>query len=187
MHLIYLQMIRKLYPILFFLACQNSEEPLPYGHLRIGLPKKEYTPFLQNCPFGFYKNTQAEWEDKGNCWGDIYYPVIKARIQLTYKTTDTSIEHLLKEAQDLAYQHSVKADGISEKQFENKENSVFGMVYKMHGQTASNTQFYLTDSNQHFVRGAVYFFASPNPDSLKPVDEFMFQEVIRLVESFYWK
>jgi hypothetical protein len=33
----------------------------------------------------------------------------------------------------------------------------------------------------------VYIYAAPNPDSLKPVDDFMASEVIQLMETLTWK
>jgi hypothetical protein len=41
----------------------------------------------------------------------------------------------------------------------------------MQGNAASSTQFYVTDSTTHFLRGVLYFYSAPNADSLKPVND----------------
>jgi gliding motility-associated lipoprotein GldD len=55
------------------------------------------------------------------------------------------------------------------------------------GAAASNVQFYLTDSVQHFIRGSLYFYNAPQPDSIAPVLDFVSEEVKHLVETFQWK
>jgi hypothetical protein len=48
-------------------------------------------------------------------------------------------------------------------------------------------QFFVTDSTNHFLRGVLYYYASPNADSLKPVNEFMLGEMQHLMESLRWQ
>jgi gliding motility-associated lipoprotein GldD len=170
-----------------FIQCQEEENPLPYGQIRIELPTTVYALDSVDCPYSFYINTAAQWEAKENCWGDIYYPSIKARMQLTYKNLNGNIEKLLAESQDLAFTHASKASGIQEKLYLNEEKRIYGILYRMSGDAASGTQFYITDSTHHFLRGVVYIYAAPNPDSLKPVDDFMAREVIQLMETLTWK
>ncbi|KAB2815890.1 gliding motility lipoprotein GldD [Phaeocystidibacter marisrubri] len=178
--------------ILGFASCDNESTPRPFGYMRIDLPSTEYAPvqMASDCPYTFDMNTEAEWaEDKGGtCWGDVNYPSIKAQIQLTYKDLNTvDFGELLDEVHDLAYKHSVRADGIRDEVFSNAKHDVYGLLYRMKGEAATTTQFFVTDSTDHFLRGVVYFYASPNPDSLKPVDEFMANEVVKMMESTRWK
>ena len=71
--------------------------------------------------------------------------------------------------------------------FLNEELDVYGIAYQIKGsEAASPYQFYLTDSTSHFLRGALYFNFSPNNDSLKPVIEYVEQDIQRLIESFEW-
>ena len=51
------------------------------------------------------------------------------------------------------------ADGIIEKVFINDSLNVYGILYDYEGVTATALQFYLTDSLNHFFRGALYFDA----------------------------
>jgi gliding motility-associated lipoprotein GldD len=182
---------------LFFIAlgllfsCSPEAEPKPYGYFRIGTPEPHHVTLETDCPYSFQISEAAQWtpHKEDSCWGDVYYPTLKARLQLTYKTfADANArDQLLKEAQDLAFKHTVVADGIRERSYENNEQKVYGIVYQMLGNAASNTQFYLTDSTGHFIRGALYFYSQPNADSLRPVNQFMMDEITHLIETFSWK
>ncbi|HEX2934063.1 MAG TPA: hypothetical protein VHO72_01805, partial [Bacteroidales bacterium] len=61
------------------------------------------------------------------------------------------------------------------------------LVYDIKGNTASSVQFYVTDSTRHFIRGALYFEAQPNKDSLAPVIDFFRKDIIHLIETLKWK
>ena len=117
------------------------------------------------------------------------YPSIRANMQLTYKNISgpQELANVLNEAQDLAFKHSVKAEGIGEKVYSNPEKKIHGILYSMQGNAASSSQFFVTDSANHFMRGVLYFYSVPNADSLKPVNEFMYNEMVQLIESLEWK
>jgi gliding motility-associated lipoprotein GldD len=66
-------------------------------------------------------------------------------------------------------------------------SKVYGLLYDIEGNTASGLQFYLTDSTHHFLRGALYFNASPNIDSLKLVLDFIREDVLQLIKTTKWK
>ena len=176
--------------VLLLMACGDDYLPKPMGYFRIGLPTKEYAPLENDCNFTFKLNTQAQYNPVKNkdCWADIYYPKLKATVQLTYYSfNDKKLETLLQETQRMAYSHTAIADGMQEKLFVNEEKRVFGLLYTMKGQVATSTQFYMTDSTNNFLRGVLYFYSSPNPDSLKTVNDFMRGEIIELIESLEWK
>jgi gliding motility-associated lipoprotein GldD len=63
---------------------------------------------------------------------------------------------------------------------------VYGILYDIKGDAASNTQFFLTDSTHNFIRGALYFEVHPNKDSLAPVLEFINKDLVHLIETFEW-
>jgi len=90
-------------------------------------------------------------------------------------------------ARALAYKHTLKADAITEKVFIKPEQNVYGTVYEISGNAASSLQFFLTDSTNHYLRGALYFNAEPNKDSLAPLIDFVREDIIVLIESFEWK
>lgn len=134
-------------------------------------------------------NNDATFVPKKYCWADVRYPSIKANIQLTYKSIKNKqhLDTLLAESQSLAYKHSVKAQGIGEKLYTNPAQNKYGLLYSMQGNAASSTQFFVTDSNTHFLRGVLYFYSVPNADSLKPVNEYMQNQVVHLIETLQWK
>ena len=173
--------------LLFLVAgCTDDYVPKPRGYFRIDLPPKSYRALQVNCPYTFEYAESAQIEERENCWINIHYKGLKARVHLTYKAVNENLEQLLKEVQDLSYKHVIKADGIQEKLFENDLSRVYGMLYVVEGNAASPSQFYVTDSSRHFLRGALYFQSAPNSDSLAPVTSYIQEDIIHLIESIQW-
>lgn len=67
------------------------------------------------------------------------------------------------------------------------KNTVSGIFFTVGGDVATANQFFLTDSSHHFLRGALYFDATPNADSLGIVNKFLIADVKHLINSFKWK
>ena len=99
---------------------------------------------------------------------------------------NNNLEELLADAQKLSYEHVVKADNITEQPFINKKDRVFGMFYEVAGDAASQAQFYVTDSTQHFVTGSLYFRAKPNYDSIYPAAIYLQKDIRGIMESLRW-
>ena len=173
--------------ILLLSACSETYNPKPLGHFRIGLGEKEYKLTDNNCEYQFLSNKQSQLiQGKGDCWYNIYYPAHDATIYLTYKNLDNNLGSIIEESHKLAYDHSVKSDGIIEQVYESTENRVFGVLYDIHGNSASNLQFFATDSTNHFLRGSLYFNSIPNVDSLMPVKDYLKEDLQVLIESIKW-
>jgi gliding motility-associated lipoprotein GldD len=64
---------------------------------------------------------------------------------------------------------------------------VGGLYYSLEGNTATANQFYLTDSAKHFLRGALYFNAASNADSLAIVNDFLKKDLLHLINTLKWK
>ena len=62
-----------------------------------------------------------------------------------------------------------------------------GIFYTLKGNTATANQFFLTDSVRHFLRGALYFDATPNEDSLGIVNDFLKKDLLHLINTLRWK
>jgi gliding motility-associated lipoprotein GldD len=105
---------------------------------------------------------------------------------MTYVEVDTNLSMNIEYSRKLAYDHSIKADEIQEAVVSNSENRAFGMKYNIIGNAASPYQFYLTDSLNHFLRGALYFNAKPNYDSLRPSLEYIVQDIDHMIETVIW-
>ncbi|TVQ77047.1 MAG: gliding motility lipoprotein GldD [Flavobacteriales bacterium] len=171
-------------------SCTSESIPKPVGYYRIELPPDTFATFAsEDCPFTFHHHIMTRIQPKREkCWYDIHFPYFKSMIQLTYlKVEDDNLESLINDAHNLAFRHTVKADGIKEKLFINPDDQVYGTLYNVFGNAATATQFYLTDSSNHFIRGVVYFNAAPNEDSLRPVNEYMHKQVEILMESLRWE
>ncbi|MCB0410614.1 MAG: gliding motility lipoprotein GldD, partial [Flavobacteriales bacterium] len=82
---------------------------------------------------------------------------------------------------------TVKATNIDQKIINEPDKNMYGLVYDIKGDAASEYQFHLTDSNNHFLRGSLYFNNVPNQDSIQPVLDFVKEDIEHLFHSFEWK
>jgi len=173
-------------------ACVESYTPRPYGYFRVDLPAHAYrTIDTLGLPYKFQipRNAKLVGHDSPNekYSIDINYPTLNANIFCSYMPVKSNLVDLLEESRKFVYKHSVRADGINEKAFENIENDVHGILYDLKGNTASSVQFLVTDSSSHFFRGALYFNNVPNKDSIAPMTKYIREDIIKLIESFEWK
>jgi gliding motility-associated lipoprotein GldD len=173
--------------LLLFTACKDDVFPKPASHLRLDYPMAKYVDFEDQCPFSFEMNSNAIVKGEKDCGFTISYPKMKATIYLTYKPVNSNINILLRDAQKLTYEHVIKADDISEQPYLNPSRKVYGMFYRVDGNAATNSQFYVTDSTKHFVTGSVYFYAKPNFDSIMPAASYVRNDMQRLMETLRWK
>ena len=184
--------------IIFFLAsCNSPYTPKPPGYFAIPFPEKKYQIFDQpGYPYTFEYPVYARVikdstffgdETENPWWVNIDFPQFSARIYLSYKIIgEYKLEKLLNDAFDLTNKHSIKASYIDDSVILTR-NNVHGMFFKVEGDVATANQFFLTDSTKNFLRGALYFDATPNADSLRPVNDFLVQDMKHLINSFKWK
>ena len=180
---------------LFMLSCDNDDEiysPRPRGFPRISFPEKKYQLYEGECPYTFeIPNYTKMVRDKHigaePCWLNLEYPQFKATIHLSYKTVNKNLGQYLEDSHDFANKHQIKATGLEEIPIVRDSAKVYGLIFDINGNTASNLQFYMTDSTQHFLRGALYFNCVPNIDSLKIVIDFIKKDVLHLISTTKWK
>ena len=170
-----------------FTACKEDVLPKPSAHLRLDYTIAGYAAFDNPCSYAFHINADAIIAEKSPCNFTIDYPKMKATIHLTYKPVSENINTLLRDAQKLTYEHVIKADDIVEQPYINPERKVYGMFYQVQGNAATNAQFYVTDSINHFVTGSVYFYAKPNFDSIMPAASYIKNDMRVIMESLEWK
>ncbi len=178
--------------MLLALACQRSYTPKPRGFLRIDFPAKEYVLFDSVCPYTFEYPSYGKIVPDTDyltepCWINIDFPDFDGIIHISYKEVNQNLNDFIEDSRALTYKHTIKADAIKETVYSNPELEVHGILYDIKGNAASSIQFYLTDSNAHFLRGSLYFNVQPDKDSLAPVISFFREDIIHLVESFAWK
>lgn len=175
---------------LILLCCSNCKEaplPKPQALLRLEYPQASYKKLTTAKAYTFDRNTQTTVTQNSPSSLVLNYPLMKAAIYLTHKKVSNNLQTLLVDAQKLTYEHVVKADHITAKEYANTQEQVYGMLYEVSGNAASQAQFYATDSTRHFLTGSLYFYARPNYDSLLPAAVYLQKDIKRLVESLRWK
>ena len=182
-------------PLLFLFACQGNYTPKPRGFFRIDLPEKEYVMFDSVFPYTFEYPVYGEFvpDERASSdlyWGNLEFPQFKGTVYLSYKQVGSreDLAEYFEDARSFAQKHIPKATAIREELISDEGREVYGLLYEIRGNEAASTlQFYVTDSLDHFLRGALYFNVSPNNDSLAPVIDFLEEDIRHLIETLQWK
>ncbi|AYN69455.1 gliding motility lipoprotein GldD [Euzebyella marina] len=167
-------------------SCKEDVLPKPKAELRLEYPNPEPVKFDTDY-FSFRYNGLAKVKNTNASSLTLEYPEMKGEIFINYKSVETNLQKLLSDAQKFSYEHSVKADGILEQPFINSDDKVYGMFYEVSGDAASQAQFYVTDSTEHFVTGSLYFYTKPNYDSIYPAAVYLRKDIRAIMESLQWK
>lgn len=177
-------------------SCGDNPLPKPKAYLRLEYPTPQYFKTTTELPFTFDKNslatdvTNKRLEGTKESYGlNIEYSKLKGTIYLTYKKIKSrdDLVRYLRDAQNFTQEHTKKADEITEQIFEDSKRKVYGMFYEVGGNAASQSQFYVTDSVNHFLIGSLYFYAKPNYDSILPAAEYLKSDIKRIMETVEWK
>lgn len=197
---------------IFLFSCNSGYTPKPRGYFKIELPQREYRMFNeQGFPYSFaypaYANITKEVDTTGNnpYWININFDQFKGHIYLSYKsingksvykvktalgyrdsTVVNNFETLREEAYKMTYKHTIKASGIIDSVF-TTDNGSTGVYFYVAGEAATSKQFYVSDGSKHFLRGALYFDASPNTDSISMVSDFLEADIKYLIKTIQWK
>ncbi len=178
---------------LTLVACSDVTTPKPRGYFRISLPQHDYNTYNDpNNQYSFkFSKLASVVHDKDpradSTWINIFYPTLNCKIHVTYmKLQSTQEQQAYEDSHRLAYKHSIMADAINERYYENKENRVFATLYEIKGNAATPLQFAITDSTGNFFRGSLYFNCHPNKDSLAPISQYINEDITHLIESFNW-
>jgi gliding motility-associated lipoprotein GldD len=184
---------------LFLLSC-NSDYTAgkKKGYFKINFPEKKYQVFDRpGYPYTFeypvYANVIRDstfFDDRAeDWWVNIDVPQFAGRIYVSYKEINqkNNFDSLVQDAFKMAYRKHVDiSTGINDSVMLTP-NGVEGIYFSLGGNTATANQFFLTDSTKHFLRGALYFDAEPNADSLGVVNDFLKQDVLHLINTLKWK
>lgn len=173
--------------IILITGCKDEVLPKPNAMLRLEYPDAEYEALELDCNYTFEVNTLSRLKENKECSLVLDYPMMKGSVFITYKKVDGNVRELLIDAQKLTYEHVVKADNIEPKEYINEDQGVYGMFYEVIGNAASQSQFYVTDSTDHFVTGSLYFYAKPNYDSILPAADYLQKDIRKIMESLRWK
>jgi gliding motility-associated lipoprotein GldD len=172
---------------LCLIGCEENTLPKPRAYLSLNYAEPIYKTVTHDCPYVFDINESAEIIPQAQCWNKIIYPKMKATVYLSYVPIKNNLDSLLYDAYQMPSKHVGKAEEIPERVFQNRENRVYGTLFRVVGEAASQVQFFLTDSTDHFLVGSLYFYTRPNYDSLMPAAQYVENDMMRLMESFEWK
>ncbi len=197
-------------------SCNSEYIPRPVGYFKIDLPEHQYRTFDEpGYPYRFeypvYATIVRDTSYFGDApenpwWINIDFPGFNGRIYVSYNVIGgrtiykvktegvgyrdslavNTFADLIDGSYRLSYKHSSKASSIEDSLIKTPRN-VHGVFFRLGGNAATANQFFLTATVRNFLRGALYFDTTPNEDSLRPVNDFLMEDMLHLINSFEWK
>ncbi len=185
--------------IIYLASCGETAvySPKPRMYPKVHFPEKGFSFFDTTlCNFSFkypsygkiiQKNYIFEDRPAHPCWFDIQMDSLNATLHCSYIPINNknNLSQLVTDAFKIVDEHNIKANYRRENIIENE--TVKGIQFDIEGPVASAYQFYLTDSEKHFFRAALYLNSKVNPDSTQIVLDFIKKDLDSLVTSFSWK
>ena len=168
------------------------------GYFKIDFPQKQYRLFdTLDYPYSFEypvyatvvkDSTFFDSKPENPWWINIDFPQFNGKLFVSYKEIGKyKFDSLVNDAFKLSFgHHSPKASAIEPEPIQTK-NNIEGFYFTLEGNTATANQFFLTDSVKHFLRGALYFDATPNEDSISVVNNFLKADIWQMINTFKWK
>lgn len=192
--------------IILFLACiilvsckeEVSILPKPRMYPKVSYPDKNYQVFdTSYCTLKFeypsyatikQDNSFFGEQTESDCWFNIQYQPLNGTLFCSYMDIKNRahFDKLVMDAFKMAEEHNKKANYRKEEYILNK-NNVSGIYFDIGGETATNLQFFLSDTTQHFFRGSLYFDAKVDSDSIAPIFDFVKKDVEHMLTTFEWK
>lgn len=202
--------------LLLLMACNSNYTSRKKGYFKIDLPEHQYQVFnKQDFPYSFeypvyatvvQDSTYFDSTPENNYWINLDFPAFNARLFMSYKIIGGLAPYKIKQADgsykdslgvnqfdlmvndafNLTNKNDVIASSIKDSLIRNP-NGISGVFFKVGGNAATASQFFLSDTTKNFIRGALYFDATPNADSLRPVQEFLRKDLEHLISTFEFK
>jgi gliding motility-associated lipoprotein GldD len=205
-----------LLPVLLIAACNSNYTSKKTGYFKIDLPEKKYVLFDDpGIPYSFEypayatiikDSTYFDANPENDYWRNIDFKNLNAKIFLSYKVVggkalykikmpngsykDSTGVNMYDKMINDAFNLTNKNDDVATSKKDSlftTANKVSGLLFKLGGNAATQRQFFMTDTTKNFIRGALYFYASPNADSVKPVVDFIQKDIDHLITTFRWK
>ena len=182
--------------LIFVLAACSDENPVPKPstYLRMNLPEHSYRVFKSDCPYSMklsniYFASAGEQPQSNYCVQEIDLGPLNGKLFLYYLRLPSkdSLAEIINFANDKVDEHKIMAEKIDFKQVISPKKHVYGTFFELKGNVATNFQFYLTDSVQHFIRGEVLLNCRPNYDSLRPTLQYLKTDLQQLLKNFQWR
>jgi gliding motility-associated lipoprotein GldD len=212
----YLQLAGLCLAVLYLIvSCNSPYTSKKRGYFKVDFPPKKYVRFDQaGFPYTFEypayarivkDSTYFENSPDNPYWINIDFPFFRGKIFISYKTIGgksvykvktpsgykdsvgfNSFENMVNDSYKLSYKNNIKAYSIEDSVM-HTANNVTGIFFSLTGNVATAKQFFLSDTTKHFLRGALYFDATPNEDSLRPVNDFLQQDMKHIINTLKWK
>lgn len=179
--------------LLFLSGCEEEVMPRPRGYFRISLPEKTYTPYSSSCPFDMelpaYSDVVIDRNmlSPDSCRFNVVFPRFRATVYCTYLPVSGNRDELIQDAYSFAAKHEMKASALRRTLVEDEQREVYGIIYDIEGDVASQVQFFFMDSTSHFLRGSLYFNQHTNPDSIAPVLAFLREDITHIAQTLKWR
>jgi gliding motility-associated lipoprotein GldD len=197
-------------------GCNSDYTSKKPGYFKIDFPTKQYTTFNDpRYPYSFEYPAYARIaKDSGYFdsttenpyWINVVFPSFNGKIFISYKNiSGTSVykvrnangtyrdsigkndfNKMVNDAYNLTFKNDIKAYSIEDSVM-HTPNNITGIFFHLTGNVATANQFFLSDTLHHFLRGALYFDATPNEDSLRPVNAFLKEDMFHLINTLKWK
>ena len=202
--------------LMLLIACNSNYTSRKKGYFNIDLPKHEYQVFNnQDFPYSFeypmyatviQDSSYFDSTPENNYWINLDFPDFNARLFMSYKIIGGMAPYKIKQSDgsykdslgvnqfdlmvndafNLTNKNDVIASSIKDSLIRN-QYGISGVFFKVGGNAATASQFFLSDTTKNFIRGALYFDATPNADSLRPVQEFLRKDLEHLISTFKFK
>ena len=181
--------------VLFMLlvnSCKDDELliPRPLANLRVEFPERLYANVNLNCPYQFELATYMNaipTPAGSTCHLDVSLGQFNGMLHLSYVPIQDNLPELIAYSIEKVREHQVKASAIQDSLIVLEDQRVFATFYDFYGNAATPFQFHFTDSAHHFIRGTVYFNATPNYDSIYPVLQYVREDLIHIIKSNIWQ
>lgn len=171
----------------FLISCNQAPLlPKPKAQLSLVYPAPDYQRVEHSCPYAFEMNQYASFEGLKHCESKVVYTKMRATLYLSYRPVKGNLDSLLADAYQMPSKHIIKATEIPERVFINPDKRVYGTLFRIVGEAASQAQFFLTDSVDNFLVGSLYFYTRPNYDSILPAARYIERDMVRIMESLEW-
>jgi gliding motility-associated lipoprotein GldD len=199
-----------------FISCNSTYTSKKKGYFKIDFPKRSYVKFDNPAfPYSFEYPAYAKIEQDSSYfdtnssnpyWINIDFPGFNGKIFISYKiiggssvykvktpdgkyrdsTGKNTFQNMVDDSYKLTYKNDIKAYSIEDSVM-HTPNNVTGVYFRLSGSVATAQQFFLSDTTHNFLRGALYFDATPNEDSLRPVNNFLQEDMKHIINTLKWK
>lgn len=195
-------------------ACNSPFTIKKEGYYKIDFPEKSYRTFSEpGFPYSFeypgyatIARDSSLYANNNPYWVNVVFPQFHAKIFISYKdiggtsvykvmtpegtyrdsTGINEFDKLVQDAFHLTFKNDIKAYSIRDS-IMHTPNGLTGVYFELSGNVATAHQFFLSDTTAHFLRGALYFSATPNEDSLRPVTHFLAKDLRHLINTLHWE